>query len=113
MAGTRSLPCDEAAAYISTEFNIPVADAKRFIGYIDFTQVNLDEPARNELRNALTHYVKLKGLPKARDFSPNITTEFIDAVKLRCGCSPWSCRGFARLGAETRRECRIVRLPWE
>jgi ABC-type nitrate/sulfonate/bicarbonate transport system substrate-binding protein len=72
---------DKAAAYISTEFNVPVADAKRFIGNIDFAQVNFDEPARNELRNALAYYVKLKGLPRARDIAPNVTTEFIDAGK--------------------------------
>jgi NitT/TauT family transport system substrate-binding protein len=72
---------DKAADDISSEFNIPLADARRFIDYIDFTQVNFDEPAREELRNALAHYVKLKGLPKARDISPNITSEFIDAVK--------------------------------
>jgi ABC-type nitrate/sulfonate/bicarbonate transport system substrate-binding protein len=72
---------DAAAAQISTEFNIPLADAKRFIGYIDFTQVNFDEPARNEPRKALAYNVKLKGLPKVRDIGPNVATEFIDAVK--------------------------------
>jgi ABC-type nitrate/sulfonate/bicarbonate transport system substrate-binding protein len=72
---------DKAAADISTEFNIPATDAERFIGDIDFTQVNFDQPAREELRTALAYYVKLKGLPKARDISPNVTTEFIDAVK--------------------------------
>jgi ABC-type nitrate/sulfonate/bicarbonate transport system substrate-binding protein len=72
---------DKAAAYLSTEFNIPAAEATRFIGYIDFTQVNFDQSAREELRTALAYGVKLKGLPAARDIGPNVTTEFIDAVK--------------------------------
>jgi ABC-type nitrate/sulfonate/bicarbonate transport system substrate-binding protein len=72
---------DKAAAHVSTEFNIPAANAKRFIGYIDFAQVNFDQPAREELRTALAYYVKLKGLPNARDIGSNITSEFIDAVK--------------------------------
>jgi ABC-type nitrate/sulfonate/bicarbonate transport system substrate-binding protein len=94
---------DKAPAYLSTEFNIPAAEATRFIGYIDFAQVNFDQSAREELRTAFAYSVKLKGLPAVRDMGPIVTIEFIDAVKLQMAMMlALSSRRFACRWAEAQ-----------
>jgi len=70
---------DEAAQLISTEFKLPIDDAKKYVRYFDYA-VTLDNAARDELAKVSAYLVQQKIVPSAPDLSKFVTSEFIQAA---------------------------------
>ena len=71
----------EAAQIAADEFEIPLEDAERFVGFLDYSAVNLDQPAIDELQAVLEFYAELRGLSEVPDLEPYVATEFIEEAR--------------------------------
>ena len=67
---------DETARLLSQEFKIKPEDAKRFVGYFDYS-VRFDKASLAELERVNQFLVERKLVPVAPDLSKFVTTEFM------------------------------------
>jgi ABC-type nitrate/sulfonate/bicarbonate transport system substrate-binding protein len=70
---------DETASLLSEEFKIKPEDAKRFVGYFDYS-VRFDKASLAELERVNQYLAEKKLVPAAPDLSKFVTTEFMKAA---------------------------------
>jgi ABC-type nitrate/sulfonate/bicarbonate transport system substrate-binding protein len=77
----------QAAAELSKSFNIPQADAERYVSYFNYANVNLSCASLNALDNVNSYLVSQHILTQAADLSQFVDSSFLRAIapKRTCG----------------------------